>query len=175
MLNQFPDRIKAGLSFLCFVRAPDYLAPDWTLTAYLRGTGTKDIVAEGDGETHTFRLTSATTAELAPGQYAYTIRASDGTDVFEVESGTLDVVADLKGAAEGHDTSTHAQRVLASIEAVIEGRASKDQQSYTINGRTLVRTPIAELMEMRKLYRKEARQERRGRKKLVARKIKVRM
>ena len=50
---------------------------------------------------------------------------------------------------------THATRVLAAIEAVLERRATKDQESYTIDGRSLSRTPISELLLLRNLYRRE--------------------
>ena len=60
---------------------------------------------------------------------------------------------------------------------MIEGRASKDQQSYTINGRTLVRTSIAELLQLRKTYQDEVAKLKSGarHKRLLRRQVKVRM
>lgn len=56
---------------------------------------------------------------------------------------------------------SHARTVLAAIEAVIERRATLDQQRYTIDGRSLDRTPLPDLMEMRRRYKAEvANQER---------------
>jgi len=50
---------------------------------------------------------------------------------------------------------THARRVLTAIEAVIEGRASKDQEEYTIGTRSLKRTPIKDLLVLRDAYKAE--------------------
>ena len=50
---------------------------------------------------------------------------------------------------------SHAQTVLDAIEAVIENRASLDQQSYTIAGRRLDRMPIADLLMLRDRYKAE--------------------
>ena len=49
----------------------------------------------------------------------------------------------------------HVRRVIDAIEAVIERRATKDQKSYSIDGRSLERTPIDELLLLRDRYRAE--------------------
>ncbi len=51
--------------------------------------------------------------------------------------------------------TTHARRMLNAIEAALEGRASKDTESYTIEGRSLSRTPIPDLLRLRAIYRRE--------------------
>lgn len=56
-------------------------------------------------------------------------------------------------------TQTHAERVLNAIEATIERRASTDQMSYTIDGRSLSRTPIADLLALRDRYKAEVARE----------------
>jgi hypothetical protein len=50
---------------------------------------------------------------------------------------------------------THAKRVLDAIEAVLENRANLDQQSYTVEGKRLDRTPISELLKLRREYQAE--------------------
>jgi hypothetical protein len=57
------------------------------------------------------------------------------------------------------DTRSHARKVLAAIEAVIERRATKDQEEYTIDGRSLKRTPVAHLLVLRYRYKREVEQE----------------
>ena len=42
---------------------------------------------------------------------------------------------------------------------MIEKRASLDQERYRINNRELYRTPIADLLKLRDLYRAEVRRE----------------
>ena len=176
MLTYFPDSISAGLSLKFEVISDDYPAPDWELTAILRGPASIDLTAAASGTGHVFSETAATTGTWVPGLYAVSLRATSGDDVHELEAGQATIAADLVSLEAGHDARGHAQRTLAAIEAVIEGRASKDQQSYTINGRSLVRTTIADLLLLRTKYKAEvARQNSGGRhKKLIRRKVKVR-
>ena len=176
MLSQFPKSIAAGLSLRAELYLPEYLAPDWSLVALLRGPSVVDLAATAQGTAHLFALDGAATSSYLPGDYSVSVRAISGSDVFEVESGILAVVVDLGLAVAGHESRTHAVKVLASVEAVIEGRATRDQESYSINGRTLTRTPIADLLLLRDRYRKEVGSERRGGrpKPLLRRKINVR-
>jgi hypothetical protein len=50
---------------------------------------------------------------------------------------------------------SHAKIVLDSIEAVLENRATMDQSSMSIAGRSLSRTPLPDLMELRDRYKAE--------------------
>lgn len=50
------------------------------------------------------------------------------------------------------DARSHARLVLDSIRAVIEGRATKDQQAYAIAGRSLSLTPMSDLLELERRY-----------------------
>jgi hypothetical protein len=68
-------------------------------------------------------------------------------------SGGVEILANPATVAAGYDNRGHARKVLDAIEAVLEQRASVDQQSYSINGRHLARTPIAELLRLRSVYR----------------------
>jgi hypothetical protein len=62
-------------------------------------------------------------------------------------------------ASAGFDGSTHAQRTLAAIEAVLEKRATRDQEKYSINNRELSRTPISDLLLLRDRYKTQVRME----------------
>jgi hypothetical protein len=176
MLQNFPTSITAGLSLKCEVITEDYPAPDWELTAILRGPASIDMAAVASGTGHMFSETAATTGAWEPGLYAASVRATFGDHIHEVEAGQVTIAVDLVSIQEGYDPRGHAQRTLAAIEAVIEGRASKDQQSYTINGRTLVRTSVADLLMLRDRYKKEVAALNSGgrHKKLVRRQVKVR-
>lgn len=59
------------------------------------------------------------------------------------------------------EEKSHAKKVLEKVEAVIENRASKDDLSYTIKGRSLSRIPIQDLLLLRKEYLKEYEKEKR--------------
>ncbi len=177
VLSQFPKTIQAGLSLRAEIVAPDYLAPEWSVTALLRGPSSIDLAATGEGGTHTFAVPGTQTAAYVAGRYAVSVRATNGADVFEIEAGAVEIAGDVAALEAGHDPRDHAERVLTAIEAVIEGRASKDQQSYTINGRTLVRTSIAELLQLRKTYQDEVAKLNSGgrHRRLLRRQVRVRM
>ena len=174
VLDQFPTTIQAGFTFDLAFEAPDHPAPDWSLTAILRGPAAIDLEAAVVGFVHTFTATAETSSAWAGGRYAVSIRASDGVSVVELEAGDLHITPDLAAIEAAHDPRGHAQRVLDAIEAVIENRASKDQQMYSIGGRSLQRTPIADLIALRDKYRREVARARPGRSRLLGRTIKTR-
>jgi hypothetical protein len=176
LLQQFPTEITAGLSVNADIVSADFPAPDWDVIAVLRGPDQIDLMAVENGTAHRFVVDATTTSGWTAGLYAVQIRAVMGAEIYEIESGDLVVHADLSAVAGTHDPRGHAQKVLTAIEAVIEGRATKDQDSYKINGRELVRTSIADLLELRKTYKAEvAALNSNGRhKRLLGRKVRVR-
>lgn len=70
----------------------------------------------------------------------------------EVARGTLEVRPDLSALVAGYDARSQAVRILEAIDATLEGRASSDQSAYTINGRSLSRIPVPELLALRRHY-----------------------
>lgn len=141
----------------------DYPPASYTLkySARLEGSGATEITftAAGSGSDFIVEIAAATTAAWAPGRYhwqAYIIRTSDSQRI-TVDSGTFTIKANRDEATT--DPRTHAKKVLDAIEAVLEGRATKDQESVTIAGRTLQRTPLPDLIALRTEYRMEVRAE----------------
>ena len=163
MTGIFPSSTSAGLTFDRTATLTAYPAPDWQLSAVLRGAGLVDIQAEAVGQAHRFRVPAAETADWAPGDYWYSIRATKGDDVVEVEAGQIAIKPNLADMTEGHDGRGHVQRVLDAIEAVLEKRATIDQERYSINNRELWRTPIPDLLVLRDRYRSELRRMKAGR------------
>lgn len=127
-------------------------APAWTITLHLRGPSQIDLTGAPDGAGFTFAATAATTAGWAPGEYWWTLRATNGADVVEIERGTMAVLPDLAAVSSPHDGRTANEKALAAIDAVLAKRATIDQQRYTINNRELWRTPIADLIKLRAFY-----------------------
>jgi hypothetical protein len=150
-----PSKITAGLTLELSVTLTAYPAPEWGLTVLLRGPQSHDLQAVADGAQHRISVDAPTTASWTPGEYWYSVRATNGGTVHQVEEGTITVRPDLASASAGYDGRGHAEKVLAAIEAVLENRASQDQQSYTINNRSLQRTPIGDLLKLRSFYRAE--------------------
>lgn len=83
------------------------------------------------------------------------------TNAIETDAGrTLARTLSIPVSAYRPAGESHAQRVLAAIEAVLERRATVDQQSYGIEGRSLARMPIGDLLRFRDRYRAEVAAER---------------
>lgn len=159
-MASIPPEISAGLTFEAPISAPEFPASAWSLSLAMRGPSSIDIDAEAEGSGFRLVADAATTRVWAPGVYWYQIRATDGVDVQLVDEGQVRILEDLASAGTGFDGRSHAEKVLAAIEAVIEGRASLDQSHYTINNRSLTRTPVADLLKLRNTYRAEVRAQR---------------
>ena len=176
-MQYIPDTITAGTTLDLSLALTAYPASaGWSLTLYLRGPEAIDLPSSPDGDAHLVGAGATTTAAWSEGTYWATLRASDGSDVIEIESGQVRVAPDLAQVGGDYDGRGHAEKVLAAIEAVIEGRATKDQERYRINNRELQRTPLSDLMQLRDRYRAELRRARAAAKgqSLLGRKVMVR-
>lgn len=140
----------------------DYPPADFSLkySARLELAGTEiEITATESGNEYLIEVSSVTTTGYTAGTYhwqSYIIRTSDSERI-TLGSGTWEVKANRDAATT--DPRGHVKKVLDAIEAVIEARATKDQESYTINGRSLSRTPIKDLIVLRDTYRIEYQRE----------------
>ena len=141
-------------------KVSDYPSPAWTLKYRFKNqAGGFEITATADGSGgFSVSVDKTTTGAIAAGVYQWQAEVDNGTERYTLErGGYLTVVADFFSGTAGaaFDSRTHARKVLESIEAVIEGRASKDQEEYQIAGRMLKRTPIPDLLKLRQTYQAE--------------------
>lgn len=125
----------------------------------LRGPKAINVPVTIEGDEIVIRANAAVTATWPAGDYWYSLRATDGDDNIEIGGGQIRILPDLASMPDGYDGKTHARRTLDAIEAVIEKRASMDQERYRINNRELYRTPLADLLKLRDLYRMEVARE----------------
>lgn len=160
----------------------EYPAGTWTLTyRFKNAAGGFEVVASADGAVFAVTVAAATTAGYTAGTYSWAAQVVNGTTKKTVDSGTLKVLPNLFAGSAGtaSDQRTHAKKVLDAIEAVIEGRASLDQQEFQIGGRMLKRMPVADLLRFRARYKDEVEREAAAEKLAngmgVARKISVRL
>lgn len=106
---------------------PDYPASTWTLTYRFRNaTSFFDVVASADGDVFSVSVPAATTAAYTAGRYDWFAFVDDGTDRYQVDSGQVDVLADVAAAA-AFDARNYAQRIVDAIEATLENRADQGQ------------------------------------------------
>lgn len=158
-MTTFVNLLTAGDTLDFTTSVPDYLASaGWTLKYRLapRGSGSAiDIVAAASGDDYVVQVAASTTGSWAAGFYAWAAYVEKSGERYTVGDGELQIRVASSTLAAGTDKRSHARKVLDAINAVIEGRASKDQQEYTIGSRSLKRTPIEDLLVLRDKYRQE--------------------
>lgn len=163
----FPASLVKGLPFRHVTCQLAFPANDgWSLSFIIRGPVTLAATTAPDTLDPAAFAISATaiqTNALTAGRYWWQATAQKGDDVQLVDEGEVEITPNFADGTGVLDNTTHADRVLSAIEAVIEKRASKDQQSYKIGDRELVRMSIGELMKLRDRYRAEVARERRAR------------
>ncbi len=156
-----PDRLSAATTWTW--RRDDlgiYPAPTWTLRyQFTNAAANFTFDAAADGSAFLVTRPVAETTTRAAGTYSWAARVTDGTSTYEVGRGTLVVLPSLSSG----DARSHARKVLDAIEAVIEGRASRSDLSYTVSVggsmRMLTTLKPDELASFRNQYRAEVRAE----------------
>lgn len=163
-VKQFPLTVIAGDTLKLTLVSSTYKTTDgFTLIVQLYGpsgnptaytyaqTGSPTYFTTISDTKIDFKLPASVTSTFGVGAYTHSIIATDGTDSYTIEAGQFDVApraADLTDT----DTRSHNVKMLESINATLENRATKDQQSYSIAGRSLSRIPIVELLQLRDYY-----------------------
>jgi len=104
-------------------------------------------------------IPAATTAAWAPGKYEWFAFAINGGDKRHVGKGRVEVLPDVQASTSGVDTRSHAARMVDLIQAMLEGRATTDQQEATLDGVALKRYSWEELGELRAKYLSEMKAE----------------
>ena len=161
--TQEPDVLVVGDRWVW--RRPDLVADyptaDYALTYEFHedsgggGSHKFTITATETTTEYLIEIASATTAAYTAGEYnwyAFITRSSDSQRIAIDEGHTK---LELNFANTNADNRSHAKKVLDAIEATIEGRASQDQMSYSIAGRSLSRMSIDDLLKFRDRYRAE--------------------
>jgi hypothetical protein len=131
----------------------------WTLKFTAVGRlGIVAITAAADpdnSDDFKFTATAAVTAAYVAGDYKWQLTATKTTTRYTIAEGWVTLLDNIAVRTALYDNRSHAKKVLDAIEAVIEGRASQDQMSYQIGGRSLSKTPIPDLIKLRSLYKDE--------------------
>jgi hypothetical protein len=154
-----PDIIYAGVNLKFSVTLEDYDNSTYTLSYVLINSDNKytfDATAE-TGTTYGYEVevSSSQTSLWTSGTYTLYGYVSDSSgNKYEVACKTVEIKPDVISATT-LDNRSHAKKVLDAIEAVMENRASIDQQAYVLNGLRLDRTPLEDLIKLRDRYKKE--------------------
>jgi len=157
-----PTKLHAGDSVTWSRDEPGYPASaGWALRYVFSGPDRYTVDAQG-GAPYLVALNAEATASWPPGLYRWVALALRGDQRLTVATGTVEVSPNLE-TAEPSDARGHAQRMLAMIEAALEKRIPKDQQSYEIDGMRLDRIPIERLDALRTKYRREVQRDKASR------------
>lgn len=142
------------------------ISESWTLKYYLRGNFAHDpitLTATTSGTDYLIDIGIDETAGYTPGVYYWQAFVEKADYRMPVSSGRFLITPDLSTLQTNQpfDGRSHARRCLEAIEAVIEGRATHDQQRYVLQavGRSVDKMPIKDLLAFRDYYLTEVQAE----------------
>ena len=155
--SAIPDAIRAGDTVKWDNDWTGDFPPSEGYTAFyefLNSSGTIDAQIQGVNSNDVWRFTipAATSAAWAAGTVYYIAYAKKSGDRFTKLRGTVQVRADLEVATTA-DERSHVKKVLDAIEATLEGTASRADASYSVEGRSLSRRSLDELVALRQKYK----------------------
>lgn len=153
--SQIPRKLTAGDTASWTEVLPEYPALTNTLSIVLVGVGAeskKTFTAAGDGNDHTFTLSSVETAELTAGRYDFQLIATGDGFRTTIDRGAIEVLADLS-TLPSHDGRDWLDTAIEALEASIAGRASKVQMERSFDGVSVREmTPTEQLELLDKLH-----------------------
>lgn len=149
-----PRAFVIGSTLQFRVNAPDYVPPTWTGEFALVSTSdAQQFPGTDNGDsTHLFTLTAAQTAGFAIGLYRFQINVTSGVERHTVLAGSVEALGNYAAITGGLDDRSSAAKIYDAISAMMEGKATHDQSSLAVGGRSLSRYSWPELMEARGHY-----------------------
>jgi hypothetical protein len=123
----------------------------------IRLDNNNSIVTE-TATSYLIQVPSTTTADYAKGDYEYQEYITNGSSQrLVLNTGYVNVKPNLD--ADSTDPRSHARIVVDALEAMLENRASIDQSSMSIAGRSLSRMTPEEIRDWYEYYRFKVSQE----------------
>ena len=153
-----PDEVSVGDRLQWKRSLPDFPATEgWTLTYYLRANiagGQVDIVAATSTADYEVDVSPTVSAAYTAGAYYWAAFVSKSGDRQLVGRGRIVLKPNYAAIDLPFDDRSHARRALESIEAVLEGRATRDDLKYAMQavGRSVEKMPTADLITLRNYY-----------------------
>jgi hypothetical protein len=130
----------------------------------LAGATSLSFAATASGDAYAVTVPASVTEDVASGTYRWVARLTLSGVVYDVAAGTLVVTPNLAVEAAS-DQRTHAEKMLAAVEAELITRVSGDGSAhvaYSIAGRSIQKMTLAELEAARGRYQAEVSRERNG-------------
>jgi hypothetical protein len=155
------DFIQWKKSSLAETYPPALYSANYVARITAGGATEVQIAATETSSYYLFTVSSATSAAFVSGFYHWQLevtQTSSGNRIV-VERGEFEFIQDLDNT--GADPRSHAEIMLDKIQSLLQGRADKDVSSYSIQGRSIAKMSIVDLLQWRDYYRKEVLKERR--------------
>ncbi|WP_299947750.1 hypothetical protein [uncultured Microbulbifer sp.] len=148
-----PRKLIAGDSVSWNRTLSGYLPSDgWTLSYRLVSLNNSyEISSSGNGNEHRVALTGTDTENWVEGEYSLVAWVSKGDDRHTISQARVRVMPNP--ASANYDPRSFNEKVLAELEKLLQGKASKDRQTVTVDGQTIGRYTWPELMQAEKFYR----------------------
>jgi F0F1-type ATP synthase epsilon subunit len=136
----------------------DYPTADYSLSYefnIIDGATAVNFTLSASESNNEYVIETTDTSSYTKGEYnwvSYITRASDSARI-KISEGFTEIQDNY--ATTAASVRSHAKKVLDAIEAVIENRATMDQSSMSIAGRSLSRLTIDELLTFKNRYKAE--------------------
>lgn len=149
-LTAIPNSLNAGDQWEWTVTNGDYPASDgWVMTyTLINSDGRISITSTASDDSHVVDFDAS---DVSAGSYEYQQYFTLSGERKTADRGFVEVKPDFASAAN-YDGRSHVKKVLDAIRANLEGVASKSQQSYSIEGRSLSRYSLEELSNLEQRY-----------------------
>lgn len=153
--TKVPVELVAGDTWTWTRELSDFPAGTWIATVYFENSDeTFSAVATASGLAHSFLILASTSTTYKPGRYGWRLRVTDGTTTTTVESGITEVLVDPAKSGTV-DTRSWARRTLEAVEAFLENNATTAQASMSIQGRSISRWALPDLIDWRNKLKAE--------------------
>jgi len=139
----------------------NYPASIWTLTYYLLKSDKQIVItATADGDYFRVDVPATETATYPEGTYRWHAYVSNASgERYKVDEGNIEIKPNFAALLSGYDSRSEVKKILDAVEAALLGRATKDQLSYSIGGRSISKIPIIELLKFRDKFKVEYQRE----------------
>lgn len=160
-----PTVLNAGTTWKWTQQWSDFpIADGWSVTYYATGPSAFTVSTSQSGSDFLAAKAATETAAILPGLYTWEARATLSSETYVAGSGTL-MVGAKPSANEGVDGRSHAQLMLARVEAEIEARITgtgSAHESYGNGDQTIAKLPIEKLRALRVAYSMEVQRQQNG-------------
>jgi len=154
-----PAEFTVGDTVQWTIDLSDYLPADgWVLSyAFVTdGDQEDETTSEDNGDgTHLVTITAAESVSWTAATYKWQAYVTKSTERYQVREGTITARVNFASQTSGYDARSHIKTTLDALEAIIAGKASDDQMSVSIAGRSVSKYSPAELITWRDHYKKE--------------------